>query len=108
MFRGHAFRRSRNSGSRNDDSSTATNIPTINENENGDNEQPIEETVETLPSPTTTETQSTNESNSNNTEGASSATPQADGVQVPEGIDPSFLAALPEEMRDEVIAEHLR
>jgi hypothetical protein len=29
-------------------------------------------------------------------------------LQVPEGIDPSFLAALPQEMRDEVIQEHLR
>lgn len=28
--------------------------------------------------------------------------------QIPDGIDPSFLAALPEEMRAEVIAEHLR
>jgi E3 ubiquitin-protein ligase HUWE1 len=27
---------------------------------------------------------------------------------VPEGIDPSFLAALPSDMREEVIAEHLR
>lgn len=29
-------------------------------------------------------------------------------LQVPEGVDPSFLAALPQEMRDEVIQEHLR
>ena len=29
-------------------------------------------------------------------------------IEVPEGVDPSFLAALPEEMRQEVIAEHLR
>lgn len=29
-------------------------------------------------------------------------------ASIPEGIDPSFLAALPEDMRDEVIAEHLR
>ncbi|KAK0081548.1 hypothetical protein PV325_011960 [Microctonus aethiopoides] len=28
--------------------------------------------------------------------------------QLPDGVDPSFLAALPEEMRDEVIAEQLR
>ncbi|XP_011638354.1 E3 ubiquitin-protein ligase HUWE1 isoform X5 [Pogonomyrmex barbatus] len=28
--------------------------------------------------------------------------------QLPDGVDPSFLAALPEDMRDEVIAEHLR
>jgi hypothetical protein len=29
-------------------------------------------------------------------------------LQVPEGVDPSFLAALPAEMRDEVIQEHVR
>lgn len=29
-------------------------------------------------------------------------------LQVPEGVDPSFLAALPPEMRDEVIQEHVR
>lgn len=29
-------------------------------------------------------------------------------LQVPEGVDPSFLAALPAEMRDEVIQEHIR
>lgn len=34
--------------------------------------------------------------------------PSGSTMQVPEGIDPSFLAALPEEMREEVIAEHLR
>jgi len=28
--------------------------------------------------------------------------------QLPDGVDPSFLAALPEDMRDEVIAEQLR
>lgn len=40
-------------------------------------------------------------------EGTSSSV-QIDGTPVPDGIDPSFLAALPEEMRAEVIAEHLR
>lgn len=29
-------------------------------------------------------------------------------IEVPEGVDPSFLAALPAEMRDEVIQEHIR
>ena len=29
-------------------------------------------------------------------------------IEIPEGVDPSSLAALPEEMRQEVIAEHLR
>lgn len=28
--------------------------------------------------------------------------------EIPDGVDPSFLAALPEEMRAEVISEHLR
>lgn len=56
--------------------------------------------------------QSSGAADSNNDEGntssASGSTAQIDGIQVPEGIDPSFLAALPEEMRHEVIAEHLR
>lgn len=43
----------------------------------------------------------------NNGSGSGTAA-EIGGIQVPEGIDPSFLAALPEEMRDEVIAEHLR
>lgn len=30
------------------------------------------------------------------------------GAEIPDGVDPSFLAALPQEMREEVIAEHLR
>lgn len=30
------------------------------------------------------------------------------GSEIPDGVDPSFLAALPQEMREEVIAEHLR
>lgn len=29
-------------------------------------------------------------------------------IDIPEGVDPSFLAALPEDMRQEVIAEHVR
>lgn len=29
-------------------------------------------------------------------------------IEVPEGVDPSFLAALPPDMRDEVIQEHMR
>lgn len=50
----------------------------------------------------------TNADDSNATGESASSSAQIDGVQIPEGIDPSFLAALPEEMRDEVIAEHLR
>lgn len=46
----------------------------------------------------------------NNASGANATPSTATGEasQIPDGIDPSFLAALPEEMRDEVIAEHLR
>lgn len=33
---------------------------------------------------------------------------QSQDQQLPDGVDPSFLAALPEDMRDEVIAEQLR
>lgn len=36
------------------------------------------------------------------------STASGEASQIPDGIDPSFLAALPEEMRDEVIAEHMR
>ena len=32
----------------------------------------------------------------------------ASNSEIPEGVDPSFLAALPDEMREEVIAEQLR
>ncbi|CAK9823562.1 E3 ubiquitin-protein ligase HUWE1, partial [Anthophora retusa] len=35
-------------------------------------------------------------------------TQQSQEQQLPDGVDPSFLAALPEYMRDEVIAEHIR
>ncbi|XP_046484252.1 E3 ubiquitin-protein ligase HUWE1 isoform X1 [Neodiprion pinetum] len=34
--------------------------------------------------------------------------PQQQEQQLPDGVDPSFLAALPEDMREEVIAEQLR
>lgn len=46
----------------------------------------------------------------NNAAGANAtpSTAAGEASQIPDGIDPSFLAALPEEMRDEVIAEHLR
>lgn len=30
------------------------------------------------------------------------------GIEIPEGVDPSFLAALPDNIRQEVIAEQLR
>lgn len=41
---------------------------------------------------------------------AGSSTADATGTDggVPEGLDPSFLAALPENIRAEVIADHLR
>lgn len=35
--------------------------------------------------------------------------PAADAIpELPDGVDPSFLAALPQEMREEVLAEHIR
>ena len=41
---------------------------------------------------------------------SSSSAVEASGSnsEIPEGVDPSFLAALPDEMREEVIAEQLR
>ncbi|XP_030381581.1 E3 ubiquitin-protein ligase HUWE1 isoform X3 [Scaptodrosophila lebanonensis] len=75
----------------------------------------------TFPSPirgtTTTTTSSTtnSSSNSNTTSTAAIVTDMSPEVraalgdlEVPEGVDPSFLAALPSEMREEVIQEHLR
>ncbi|XP_018898771.2 E3 ubiquitin-protein ligase HUWE1 isoform X2 [Bemisia tabaci] len=38
----------------------------------------------------------------------SSANADSSTLQIPEGVDPSFLEALPEDMRTEVITEHLR
>lgn len=55
--------------------------------------------VEQLVSNIVTRSENSNPLTSSTSENAS---------QIPDGIDPSFLAALPEEMRDEVIAEHLR
>lgn len=49
-------------------------------------------------------------SNQTTTE-ATNALPDAsfDAVpELPDGVDPSFLAALPQEMREEVLAEHIR
>ncbi|KAH6922925.1 hypothetical protein HPB50_020264 [Hyalomma asiaticum] len=42
------------------------------------------------------------------TSGAAMPTDEFDDVEIPEGVDPSFLAALPENIRQEVIAEQLR
>lgn len=42
-------------------------------------------------------------------EAANARQPAFDGIpEIPDGVDPSFLAALPQEMREEVIAEHIR
>ncbi|XP_063994967.1 E3 ubiquitin-protein ligase HUWE1 isoform X2 [Diachasmimorpha longicaudata] len=41
-------------------------------------------------------------------QGSAGQQPSSSDSQIPDGVDPSFLAALPEEMRDEVIAEQLR
>ncbi|KAL7301215.1 hypothetical protein TKK_0006181 [Trichogramma kaykai] len=53
----------------------------------------------------------TDAATSSNASEQTPATQEASGQtqeQLLDGVDPSFLAALPEEMRDEVIAEHLR
>lgn len=50
-------------------------------------------------------------SNQPTTEAATNALPDSsfDAVpELPDGVDPSFLAALPQEMREEVLAEHIR
>lgn len=50
-------------------------------------------------------------SNQPATEAATNAIPDPafDAVpELPDGVDPSFLAALPQEMREEVLAEHIR
>ena len=41
------------------------------------------------------------------TSSTQSAPAMIDGVQIPEGVDPSFLEALPEAIRREVLAEQL-
>jgi len=45
-------------------------------------------------------------------EGGAVGTSSSSGLppeqELPEGVDPSFLAALPDDMREEVIAEQLR
>lgn len=54
----------------------------------------------------------TNQNSSNeqvtNTRPPNSAADGTSEPEIPDGVDPSFLAALPQEMRDEVIAEHIR
>ncbi|XP_048511685.1 E3 ubiquitin-protein ligase HUWE1 isoform X4 [Athalia rosae] len=45
---------------------------------------------------------------SNTQEAQNTQQPQQQEQQLPDGVDPSFLAALPEDMREEVIAEQLR
>lgn len=50
-------------------------------------------------------------SNQPTTEAATNARADAafDAIpEIPDGVDPSFLAALPQEMREEVLAEHIR
>lgn len=46
--------------------------------------------------------------NANETGEGTSSGNQIDGTPIPDGIDPSFLASLPKNMRGEVTAEYLR
>lgn len=74
--------------------------------------------VDANPPLPTTNTEASNSENENNQDQAAGGAPVVEmdpavrailgDLQVPEGIDPSFLAALPQEMRDEVIQEHTR
>lgn len=43
-----------------------------------------------------------------NAEGAVGGVPLHEGFHIPEGVDPSYLAALPPDIRDEVIAQIIR
>lgn len=55
-----------------------------------------------------TRTQEDNNSDGSNNASTSTNPPSMiDGVQIPEGVDPSFLEALPEAIRREVLAEQL-
>lgn len=45
---------------------------------------------------------------SNSQSSTTASAPPLSDLELPENVDPSFLAALPEEMRAEVIAEQLR
>ncbi|XP_059469591.1 E3 ubiquitin-protein ligase HUWE1 isoform X4 [Neocloeon triangulifer] len=53
-------------------------------------------------------TTSTGETPGTSSTSATASTSNGTEAELPEGVDPSFLAALPEEMRQEVIAEQLR
>lgn len=75
-------------------------------------------TVDANPPLPTTNAEASNAENENASNQAAGGSPVVEmdsatrailgDLQVPEGIDPSFLAALPQEMRDEVIQEHTR
>ncbi|XP_069142505.1 E3 ubiquitin-protein ligase HUWE1-like isoform X2 [Argopecten irradians] len=66
----------------------------------------------TLPSTWTIPTSTTNTAptlgSAGSAEGPSSSSRSASDPSVPDGVDPSFLAALPDNIRQEVIAEQLR
>lgn len=106
LIRGRAFRPrgTQHSNQSTDETVTPATPPTEgNTDGNVDTDQESQQ-----PSANEASAEATN-ANENEASGeGTSASAQIDGVQIPEGIDPSFLAALPEEMRAEVIAEHLR
>ena len=81
------------SGSNSSASYTASTITTT-----------VTSTVTTISSSTTTTTSTTTAAPTNTTAGVSAATPEDPLV----GVDPSFLAALPDNIREEVINEQRR
>lgn len=90
------------------DRTTGNEMPLVSQTSNSTSSNINAENDEQIPNTEAATISPSNENNSNENNEASSSNAQGGASQIPEGIDPSFLAALPEEMRDEVIAEHLR
>lgn len=90
------------------DRTTGNEMPLVSQTSNSTSSNINAENDEQIPNTEAATIPPSNENNSNENNEASSSNAQGGASQIPEGIDPSFLAALPEEMRDEVIAEHLR
>lgn len=81
---------------------------------------PAEPSTETTPTDTSSTTAGASDANSTQPQGESDGAGPSQtigageysailgDIEIPDGVDPSFLAALPDEMRSEVIAEQLR
>lgn len=109
LIRGRAFRARATQHSNQSTDEIVTPATTQTEGTNDGNVDTDQESQQPSANEVSTVASNANENAENEVSGeGTSASAQIDGVQVPEGIDPSFLAALPEEMRAEVIAEHLR